>query len=134
MTQDHEENKNNITYWKIKEVDLKATQTGWGEKVLVTQSCPTLCDPMNRSPPGSCVHGILQARITRVGSHSLLQGIFPTQESNPDLLHCRRVLYHLGHQGKPGAKATEKENLYTLVVVFCQRFSSPLKKLWFRAN
>ena len=30
---------------------------------LVTQSCPTLCDPMNRSPPGSSVHGILQARI-----------------------------------------------------------------------
>ena len=55
MTQDHEENKNNITYWKIKEVDLKATQTGWDEKVFVTQSCPTLCNPMNCSPPGSCV-------------------------------------------------------------------------------
>ena len=31
--------------------------------VLVAQSCPTLCDPMNYSPPGSSVHGILQARI-----------------------------------------------------------------------
>ena len=31
--------------------------------VLVTQSCPTLCDPMDYSPPGSSVHGILQARI-----------------------------------------------------------------------
>ena len=30
---------------------------------LVTQSCPTLCDPMDYSPPGSSVHGILQARI-----------------------------------------------------------------------
>ena len=30
---------------------------------LVTQSCPTLCDPMDCSPPGSSVHGILQARI-----------------------------------------------------------------------
>ena len=29
----------------------------------VTQSCPTLCDPMDRSPPGSSAHGILQARI-----------------------------------------------------------------------
>ena len=27
------------------------------------QSCPTLCDPMDSSPPGSSVHGILQARI-----------------------------------------------------------------------
>ena len=32
-------------------------------KVLVTQSCSTLCDPMDCGPPGSSVHGILQARI-----------------------------------------------------------------------
>ena len=32
-------------------------------KVLVTRSCPTLCDPMDCSPPGSSVYGILQARI-----------------------------------------------------------------------
>ena len=31
--------------------------------VLVVQSCPTLCDPMDCSPPGSSVHGIFQARI-----------------------------------------------------------------------
>ena len=39
-----------------------------------TQSCPTLCDPMDCSPPGSSVHGILQARIldTGVGCHFLL--------------------------------------------------------------
>ena len=30
---------------------------------LVSQSCPTLCNPMNCGPPGSYVHGILQARI-----------------------------------------------------------------------
>ena len=33
-----------------------------------------------------------------MGSHSLLQGIFLTQGSNPDLLHCRQILYHLSHQ------------------------------------
>ena len=45
----------------------------------VSQSYPTLCDPMNRSLPGSSVHGILQARILEwLASHSLLQGIFPT--------------------------------------------------------
>ena len=32
-------------------------------QVLVTQSCPTLCDPMDCNPPGSSIHGILQARI-----------------------------------------------------------------------
>ena len=51
------------------------------------QSCPTLCNPMGCSPPGSSVHGILQARMnTGVHCHTLLQ-IFPTQGSNLPLLH-----------------------------------------------
>ena len=45
-------------------------------------TCPTLCNPMDCSPPGSSVHGILQARILEWGCHALLQGIFPTQGSN----------------------------------------------------
>ena len=36
---------------------------------------------------------------TGVGSHSLLQGIFPIQGSNLGLLHCRQILYCLNHQG-----------------------------------
>ena len=35
------------------------------------------------------------------GSHAPLQGIFPTQGSNPGLLHCRGTLHHLSHQGNP---------------------------------
>ena len=35
----------------------------YSSKVLVAQSCPTLCDPMHCSPPGSSVHGFSQARI-----------------------------------------------------------------------
>ena len=38
---------------------------------------------------------------TGVGNLSLLQGIFPTQGSNPGLPHCRRILYQLSHQGSP---------------------------------
>ena len=38
---------------------------------------------------------------TGVGSHFLLQGIFPIQGLNPGLLHCRQILYHLSHQGSP---------------------------------
>ena len=34
-----------------------------------------------------------------MSSLSLLQGIFPTQESNPGLLHCRQILYQLSYQG-----------------------------------
>ena len=65
--------------------------------VLVAQSCPTLCDPM----PGSSVRGIFQARNTGECRYSLLQEIFLTQGSNPCLLHCRWILYHLSHQGSP---------------------------------
>ena len=65
------------------------------------QSCPTLCDPMDCSLPGSAVHKILQARILEVGSCSLLQGIFPTQGLNPGLTHHRQILYHVSHQGSP---------------------------------
>ena len=49
-------------------------------------SYPTLCNSMDCSPPGSSVHGISQERIPGVGCHFLLQGIFPTQGSNPHLL------------------------------------------------
>ena len=38
---------------------------------------------------------------TGVGSHSLLQGIFPSQGSNPGLPHSRQILYQLSHQGSP---------------------------------
>ena len=68
---------------------------------LVTQPCPTLCDSMDCSPPGSSVHGDSPDKNTGVGSHALLQGIFPTQGSNPGLPHCRQILYHLSHQGSP---------------------------------
>ena len=97
---------------------------------------------MDGSPPGSSVHGILQAKYwsglpcpppgdfpkpaieprslasqasslpseplgkpmnTGVTSLSLLQGIFLTQELNPGLLHCRRILYQLSYQRSPYA-------------------------------
>ena len=62
---------------------------------LVAQSCSALCDPMDCSPPGSSVHGNSPGKNTREGCHALLQGIFPTQGSNPGLLHCRQFLYRL---------------------------------------
>ena len=55
-------------------------------------------------------HGLSPAKLlcpwnfpgknTRVGCHFFLQGIFPTQESNPGLLHCKQILYCLSHQGR----------------------------------
>ena len=68
---------------------------------LVAPSCLTLCNPMDCSLPGSSVRGDSPGKNTAVGCHSLLQGIFPTQGSNPALPHCRWILYQLNHQGSP---------------------------------
>ena len=46
------------------------------------------------SPPGFSVHGISQARILEVGCHFLFQGIFPTQEWNPCLLHWQADFFY----------------------------------------
>ena len=64
--------------------------------MLVAQSCLTLCNPTDCSPPGSSAHGILQARI--LDCHSLFQRIFLIQGSNPGLLHYRQILYHLSYR------------------------------------
>ena len=50
--------------------------------VLVAQSCPTHCVPMDCSPPGSSVHGILQARILQQLAMPYSRGIFPVQGLN----------------------------------------------------
>ena len=70
-----------------------------GAQFSIPQSCLTLYDPMDCSPPGTSVHGDSPGKKTGVVCHALLQGIFPTRGSNPGLLQCRRIVYHLSHQG-----------------------------------
>ena len=69
---------------------------------LVTKSCVTLCDPMGwtiaRQVPLSM--GFSRQEYWS-GLHALLQGIFPTQGSNPGRPNYRWILYHLSHQGSP---------------------------------
>ena len=78
-----------------------------GVCVLVAQSCPSLCNPMDCSLPGFSVHGILQARILEWVAIPFCNGSFPSQGLNPSLLHCRQIIYHLSHQGSPiGIKGT----------------------------
>ena len=79
--------------------------------MLVAQSYPTLCDPMDYSLPGLSVHEDSPSKNTDVSSHSLLQGIFPTQGLNPGLLHCRQILYHLRYQGSPEIRDFNKQTL-----------------------
>ena len=68
----------------------------------------TLCNLVDCSPPGSYVHGDSPGKNTRMGCHAFLQGIFPTQGSNPGLPHCRSILYHLSHWGR--SKSTLRQS------------------------
>ena len=70
----------------------------------ITQSCMTLCDPIDCNLQGSSVHGVLQARMVEWVAIFLLQKTFPTQGSNPQqllLLHWREIVYHWRHLGSP---------------------------------
>ena len=127
---------------------------------LVTQSCPTLCNPakclcpwgfsrqeywsgLPYPPPGDLPYTGIEPRSSAlqvdslpseppgkprnigVGSLSLLQWIFLTQELNWNLLHCRRILYQLSYQGSP----------YTYILRFfslmgCYKILSIVPCLW----
>ena len=62
----------------------------------------------------SSVHGISPGKNTGAGCHFLLQGIFPTQGSNPGLLHCRQMLYHLSYERNSEASQNEVKCLIML--------------------
>ena len=64
-----------------------------------SESCSLVSDSLQ--PQGLYSPWSFPGQNTGVGSLSLLQGIFPTQGSNPGLLHCRQILYQLSHQGSP---------------------------------
>jgi len=88
-----------VDAFKVKQTVLVTTGQFWIKvKVKVAQFCPTLCDPMDCSLPGSCLWNS-PGKYNGVDCHSLLQGIFPTQGSTRSLLHCRWILYHLSYQG-----------------------------------
>ena len=80
-------------------------------KVLVAQSCLTLCDPMDCSPPGSFVHEILQARILEWVAMPFSRGIFLMQGSNPHLLHLLHWQMGTLPLAPPGKITNGKSNL-----------------------
>ena len=70
-------------------------------KVLVTQSCPTLYDPMDCSQPSSFVHGILQARILQWVAISFSRRSSQPRDQNRVSCITGIFYYHLSHQGSP---------------------------------
>ena len=109
---------------------------GTGEAVMNRYSpCSPECgdslsfDVQYHSPPGESLSVVSNSlwphwlyspwnspgQNTGVGSLSLLQGIFPTQESNRGLLHCRQILYQMSYQGSPSPqKSSAKSTLLTI--------------------
>ena len=79
----------------------------------VTQSCPTLCDPMACSLPHSPFHGIFQSRVLEWVAISFSRGSSRPKEWNLSLPHCRQALYHLSHQGSPPLLFLEKWRLHS---------------------
>ena len=94
------------------------------------QPCPTLCDPMDRSPPGSSVHAILQARILGWVASSSSRG--SSQPGNGNCISCvsffgRGILYHWatweaqylwlpkGKHGEEGKSGTRDENAHSTI-------------------
>ena len=84
----------------------------------VAQTCPTLCDPMDCSPPASSVHGDSPGKNTGMGYHFLLQEIFPTQVSNLGLPHCKQTLYHLSHQGSSAVKFSPLRIIFAMGLLY----------------
>ena len=61
-----------------------------------------------------------------VGYHLLLQGIFPTQRSNPGLLHCTQILYQLSHMGSPVSAIHQcKSVIITYVYIYTYTYLHP---------
>ena len=74
-------------------------QISWQEPQTQGGSRSVVSDPLQ--PQGLSSAWSSPGQNTGVGTLSLLQGIFPTQGSNPGLPHCRQSLYQLSHKGSP---------------------------------
>ena len=108
-----------ISTWTFKDwFSLKLINTnlrGWILNDILQQRAPKMSQSISKSSE-SASHSVMSDSLrphglyscwnspgqnTGVGSFSLLQGIFPTQGSNPGLLYCRNILYQLSHKGNP---------------------------------
>ena len=104
----------NALFWKWKESESE-----------VAHSCPTLCDPMNRSLPGSSIHGIFQARKLEWGAISFSRGSSGKGQScftfslsscahGRKSVSCKR---HFPHFSKKGGGRIKPE---------CQKWATPM--------
>ena len=84
--------------------------------LCIWESCSVMSDSL--WPHGLYSPWNSPGQSTRVGSYSLLQGIFPTQGLNPSLPHCRWILYQPSHQGSPCIYESASIVFYLLICFF----------------
>ena len=117
--------------WKVgrggSEVPLSSLRHRWRcekekwTKLGESESCSVVSDSLQ--PHGLYSPWNSPSQNTEVGGLSLLQGISPTQGSNPGLLHCRRILYQLSYEGSPklGERREEIKEKKELGLCVCGR-------------
>jgi len=92
--------------WGYKELDLTEQVNNnkpTGEEIEVAQSCLTLCDPVDCSPPGSSIHGIHQARILEWVAISFSRGL-----PNPGIKHRSPTLQADALTSEPPGKPSNR--------------------------
>ena len=87
-------------FFVAQRLGLNVFTTGaWVQSLVESESHSVVSDSL--WPHGLYSPWTSSSQNIGVGSLSLLQGISPTQELNPGVPHCRRILYQLSHQGSP---------------------------------
>ena len=98
-------------------------------RVLVTQTCPTLCNPMDCSPPGSSVHGISQARILEQVAISFSRGSSLIRGQTCVSCVGRQIIYHWAIREAlisfPAAAAAAAKSCQSCLTLCDPRDSSP---------
>ena len=93
-------------------IDVFCLKTSLCTCTTSVQLCPTLCKPMDCSPPGSSVHGVLQARILEWVAMPSSRGSYPPRDQTQvSYVSCtgKRVLYHQCHLGSPRTTKIESK-------------------------
>ena len=98
---------------------------------LVAQSCLTLCDPMDCSPPCSSVHGDSSGKNIGVDCHTLLQGIFPTQNLTQVSCIAGRFFTIWATRGDYQHTSIRKEPGYTTLRLWIPAFIYDIESSYF---
>ena len=91
----------------------------------VTQSCLTVCDPMDCSLPGSSIHGIFQARVLKWVAVSFSRGSSRSRDWTQVYLHYRQMLYCLSHcllLRRSQNTWNASERIATIYINFCSKY------------